>query len=37
LEEWELESVGIICVIEADYLWEPLPHPDTIGKYPDKA
>jgi hypothetical protein len=37
LEEWELESVSIICVIEADYLWELLLYPDIIGEYLDKA
>jgi hypothetical protein len=37
LEEGELEAVGIVCVVEADYLWESLPHLDTVGECPDKA
>jgi hypothetical protein len=37
LEEWELESVGIIYIIEADYLWELLLYLDIIGECLDKA
>ncbi len=37
LEEWELETVGIVGIVEAEDLREALPHLNTEGKCPDQA
>ena len=36
LEEWQLEAVRVVRVVETDDLGETPPHPDTVGERPNQ-